>query len=83
MRIPTRSESTVAPVAAPPSSSSPDSNRRRFLFTLGLSSAGAAVGAVASVSAAAVDVTTADPAAQDGGYRESAHIRDYYRTAKL
>ncbi|MET0681911.1 MAG: hypothetical protein ABWZ29_01060 [Casimicrobiaceae bacterium] len=83
MRIPTRSARTAAPVAVPPSSGSPDSKRRRFLFTLGLGSAGVAVSAAASVSAVA-DMTVAQPAVQDdGGYRETAHVRDYYRTAKL
>jgi hypothetical protein len=82
MRIPTRSASTAAPVAVPPSSSFPDSKRRRFLLTLGLGSAGAAMSAVASVSAVA-DVATNETAAPDGGYRETAHVRDYYRTAKL
>ena len=74
MRNPTRSVSTAAPIAVPPSSTSPDSKRRRFLFTLGLGGAAAA---------ASADVTTAETAAPDGGYRESAHVRDYYRTAKL
>ena len=82
MRIPTRSARTAAPVAAPTSSASPDSKRRRFLFTLGVGSAGAAVSAAASVSAIA-NAPTAEPAVADGGYRETAHVRDYYRTAKL
>ncbi len=83
MRNPKRSVSTAAPVAVPPCSSFPDSKRRRFLFALGLSGAGAAVSAAASASAAAVDAATTETAAPDGGYRETAHVRDYYRTAKL
>ena len=83
MRNPTRSVSTAAPIAVPPSSTSPDSKRRRFLFTLGLGGAAAAASAVTAVSAATADVTTAETATPDGGYRESAHVRDYYRTAKL
>ena len=63
-------------------STAPDSKRRRFLFTLGLGGAGAAVSAVASVSAVA-DVTAAPAAVPEDGYRETAHVRDYYRTAKL
>ena len=82
MRIPTRSVRTGAPVAVPPSSGSPDSKRRRFLFTLGIGSAGAAVSAAASVSAV-VDASATEPVVAEGGYRETAHIRDYYRTAKL
>jgi hypothetical protein len=83
MRNPTRSVSAAATVAVPPSSSFPDSKRRRFLLTLGLGGAGAAASAVASVSAVAAEMTTAEDAVQDGRYRESAHVRDYYRTAKL
>ena len=83
MRIFTRSVRTAASVAVPPSSTSPDSKRRRFLFTLGVGGAGVAAGSVASMSAAAADVTTAESTPVDGGYRESAHVRDYYRTAKL
>ena len=81
MRIPSRKTRTAAPVALTPSGS-PDSKRRRFLFTLGLGSAGAAMSAAASVSAVA-DVTAAPSALAEDGYRETAHVRDYYRTAKL
>ena len=78
MRNPSRNASTAGSI-----SPSPDSKRRRFVFTLGLGGAGVASGAVASVAATAVDVTTPEIAASEGGYRESAHVRDYYRTAKL
>ena len=81
MHIPTRSARTAATVALTPSGA-PDSKRRRFLFTLGVGSAGVAVSATASVSAVA-DVTTAAPDVPSDGYRETAHVRDYYRTAKL
>jgi hypothetical protein len=58
-----------------------DVKRRRFLLTLGAGSASAvALGAVAP-AAIASDATT-----QQGGtagYRETAHVRDYYRTAKI
>jgi len=80
MGMPTRS--TAAPVALSPSSGSPYSKRRRFLFTLGVGSAGVAVGAAAPVSAVA-DVTVASPAVANDGYRETAHVRDYYRTTKI
>ena len=81
MRIPTRNARIAATVELTPSGS-PDSKRRRFLFTLGLGSAGAAMSAAASVSAVA-DVMAAPPAIAEDGYRETAHVRDYYRTAKL
>ena len=81
MRNSTRNARVAAPVALTPSGS-PDSKRRRFLFTLGVGSAGVAVSAVAPVSAVA-DVTVAAPAVPNDGYRETAHVRDYYRTAKL
>ncbi len=83
MRSPARNAHIAAPVALSPSPGSLDSKRRRFLFALGLGSAGAAVSAAASVSSAVTDVSAAEPAAADGGYRESQHVRDYYRTAKL
>jgi dipeptidase len=82
MRMPARSARTAVSVAVPPSSGAPDSKRRRFLLTLGVGSAGVAVSATASVSAVA-DVTAAAPAVPNDGYRETAHVRDYYRTAKL
>lgn len=82
MRIPMCNSRTAASVADSSSSRTPDSKRRRFLLTLGLGSAGAAVSAAASVSAVA-DMSTTEAAPPDGGYRESAHVRDYYRTAKL
>ena len=61
-----------------------DLKRRRFLFTLGASGAGAAV-AVASTlpGAAAAQIASAPSTNEDSGYRETAHVRDYYRTAKI
>jgi hypothetical protein len=82
MRIPTRSVHAAATIPAVASSST-DSKRRRFLLTLGLGSAGAAMAAVAAAPAAAVEAVTPAPAVRADGYRESAHVRDYYRTAKL
>jgi hypothetical protein len=55
-------------------------SRRRFLFALGASSAAAAsVGTLAAAPAAAP--VTATPAASQG-YRETAHVRDYYASAR-
>ncbi|MGM0812736.1 twin-arginine translocation signal domain-containing protein [Thioalkalivibrio sp.] len=56
--------------------------RRRFLKTAGLAGSSAAAaaampGIVAAVPEAGETVT--EPV--DTGYRESAHVRDYYRTA--
>ena len=63
--------------AAPPST---NPKRRRFLFTLGVGTAGAATAVAALPAAAAADAATAQ---SEAGYRETAHVRDYYRTAKL
>jgi hypothetical protein len=82
MRIPTRSVHSAATVPVPASSST-DSKRRRFLLTLGLGGAGAAAAVVAAAPAAVVGAVTVAPDAPADGYRESAHVRDYYRTAKL
>jgi hypothetical protein len=82
MRIPMRSSGTPVSFADSSSSGSPNSKRRRFLFTLGLGGAGVAVSAAASVSAVA-EMTAAEAAPSEDGYRESAHVRDYYRTAKI
>jgi len=82
MRKSPRSDRTAAPVSEPVSPSA-DPKRRRFLFTLGIGSAGAAAAAVAAFPAsAATDAVTAEPDS-DAKYRETTHVRDYYRTAKL
>jgi hypothetical protein len=83
MRTSSRSD---RPVATPADSSSPhtDLKRRRFLLGLGIGGAGAATavaGALPSIAAA----EPIAPAVEHGGngYRETEHVRDYYRTAKL
>jgi len=71
----------VASASSP--SPSADLDRRRFLVSLGAGGAGVAA-AVASLPAAAgvvaplVQTDVAEP-----GYRETTHVRDYYRTCKL
>lgn len=83
MRPSPRSSSPAATncAAAP---TSPDPKRRRFLFTLGVGGAGAAAVAVAAMPAVAATPASPDnDAEQDGRYSETAHVRDYYRTAKL
>jgi len=83
MRIRTRSANPAASVAVPSSSAAPELKRRRFLFTLGLGSVGAAASVSASVSTL-VDATAAPTEdSTDGRYRVTEHVRDYYRTAKL
>jgi hypothetical protein len=62
-------------------SPSTDLKRRRFLLALGAGSAGAAT-AVAQPLAAAVDAAPAAPESSQG-YRETAHVRDYYASARL
>ena len=63
--------------------SSPDTQRRRFLLTLGVGGAGAAAASVAALPV----VAEVDPANtgsdSDARYRETTHVRDYYRSAKL
>jgi hypothetical protein len=84
MRKPTSSNDPVRSVGAEHSASdtrSVDSSRRRFLFALGAGSAGAA--AVSSAVHAAVPEVAAEPAADDGAYRVTAHVRDYYRSTKI
>ena len=56
--------------------------RRHFLLALGVSGAGAAATAVAAVPGIAAPPTQA--AAPDDGstYRETEHVRAYYRTAR-
>ena len=58
-----------------------DPARRRFLFTLGVGGAGAAAATSAALQAAATLETA--PASDDGAYRESEHVRDYYRTTRI
>jgi hypothetical protein len=74
-------EHSPAPDAAQQSRST-DHARRRFLFALGASGAGAAVAAAGALPAAATTQATA-PTDQDSAYRESEHVRDYYRTTRI
>ncbi len=62
----------------------PDGKRRRFLLALGAGGAGAAAAAVASAPAALATAEKAAPVAPDAaGYRETEHVRDYYRTTRI
>lgn len=60
----------------------PDEKRRRFLLSLGAGGAGAAAAGVAA-AAATVKPVEAKPESKSSGYRETQHVRDYYRSAKF
>ena len=79
----TRGSRTAPPVATPASPST-DLKRRRFLFTLSASGAGAAAAAMTLAPAAAAALPPAAAVDTDhSAYRETQHVRDYYRTTKL
>ena len=59
-----------------------DLARRRFLLAVGAGGAGAAVASAAALPAAAAAQAT-EPSDQDAAYRESEHVRDYYRTTRI
>jgi len=69
----------VSPSESPAST---DSQRRRFLFTLGVSGAGAAAASVAAIPAVAAEPDATDKD-QDGRYEETTHVRNYYRTTRI
>jgi hypothetical protein len=58
-----------------------DSRRRRFLLTAGAGGAAAVATVLKPVSAATPELVTTAPASQ--GYRDTEHVRDYYRTTKI
>jgi hypothetical protein len=64
-------------------SSSTDPRRRRFLLTLGVGGAGAAAASLAALPAVPAGEADSTDSDSDAKYRETTHIRDYYRTAKL
>lgn len=73
-------------VATPAEASAADTRltRRRFLLGLGAGGAGAATVAVGALPSLAAAEPAAVASNQGGnGYRETEHVRDYYRTAKL
>ncbi len=67
-------------------SSSPQSSRRRFLFALGATGAGAVAAATVSPGGSALASTgpASVPVDHRGsrGYRETEHVLDYYATAR-
>jgi hypothetical protein len=60
-----------------------DMQRRGFLVALGAGGAAAVAVAFKSVAPVASAITPAATATDSAGYRESDHIRNYYRTAKI
>ena len=86
MSNPSRSNAS-APIAAARNDSpsrvdtTVDPKRRRFLFTLGAGSASAVALGAAPTAVACTDPPPVDDTA--AGYRETDHVRDYYRTAKI
>jgi len=65
----------------PTHSASANPNRRRFVFALGVTSAGAAA-APALATVAEQTAAVAAPTAASG-YRETEHVRDYYDSARI
>ncbi len=83
------SNSTVQPDACGPGKtprervSAPNLKRRRFLL---FSAGGAGAAAAAAVSVTTIAVIAPKVAESPGtssGYRETEHVRDYYRTARI
>ena len=68
-------------VASPAPST--DLKRRRFLFSLSAGGVGAAAASVAALPGSAAADDGAAPDKVDSGYRETQHIRDYYRTTRI
>jgi len=67
-----------------PTANHPPLNLRRRGFLLGLGAASAGVAALALKPAATDLVTNTDDAQRSAsGYRTTAHIQNYYRTAKV
>lgn len=59
-----------------------NARRRGFLLTLGTGTVAAAAAAVKPITEAAPELP--EPATSAGrGYRETTHVRDYYRTTKI
>lgn len=57
--------------------------RRNFLLTVGLGGAGAAAGAIGGKAMLAQTVEPPAKEASSEGYRLSAHVQNYYRTARV
>jgi len=83
MRNTTSPKFPDAPDLTQPSNAT-DLKRRRFLLTLSASGAGVAVAAAHVLpSSAATPEVAIDDADNASAYRETAHVRDYYRTTRI
>jgi hypothetical protein len=60
-----------------------DSRRRSFLLTVGTGGAAAVATAIKPASAAVAEVPAATPAPESQGYRDTEHVRVYYRTTRI
>jgi hypothetical protein len=58
-----------------------DIRRRGFLLTMGTGGVATAAVALQPVTSAATEAP--EPEASSKGYRETTHVRDYYRTTKI
>ena len=58
-----------------------DMRRRGFLLTVGTGGVATAAVALEPVTSAAAETPDAEPASK--GYRETEHVRDYYRTTRI
>lgn len=58
-------------------------SRRNFLLTVGASGAAGAATLAAKALPQAQPLAAREPKRRAAGYQESAHIRNYYRTAKI
>jgi hypothetical protein len=83
MRSVKQDNGQVSAVPATHPSRSTNLRRRGFLLTLGVGGAGAAAVAVRSLSAGSVAAEPAVSASDDGSYAATAHVKTYYRTAKV
>ena len=63
-------------------SAPPNLRRRGFLLTLGTGGVAAVATVIQPVTEATPDLPIAAPAA-GAGYRDTQHVRDYYRTTKI
>ena len=60
-----------------------DAKRRRFLLALGAGGATATAAAVAAAPGVMIVPEQAPSEPKRSGYRETAHVRDYYRTTRI
>jgi hypothetical protein len=79
MRTRTPDGRTIDDAATP----SVNLKRRGFLLAVGAGGAGAAAAAAATLPGVDIAAAATDAATEPSGYRETEHVRDYYRTARI